>query len=137
MRYGRASAKVEPNDYKNSLKSIAWGFLAGAIVCTAFLFLFAFVFVKIKSVPFSMVNVLAVICASLGAFVAGYIAVRVHKKNGLLYGAVSGFVLFLALTIVGFVVSRDKFTSLTLVKFAVLTLVGAIGGVLGVNKRAS
>lgn len=136
MRYGRINTKTESSNYKNSLKSIIWGLLAGAAVCTIFLFLFAFIFVKIKSVPFSMVNTLAIICASLGGFSAGYITVRIHKKNGLLYGAAAGFALFSIITVVGFMVSRDKFTYLTLIRLLALTLMGAVGGVLAVNKRS-
>lgn len=136
LRYGRMNTKAESSDYKNLFTSLIWGLLAGAIVCTAFLFAFAFVFVKMKSVPFSMINTLAIICESLGAFVSGYIAVKIHKKNGLIYGAAAGISLFLILTIVGFVVSRDKFTYITLIKFLFLTLMGAVGGVLSVNKRS-
>lgn len=136
MSYSKMSSKIESNNYKNSIKAVIWGLLAGSIVCTAFLFLFSLVFLKIKSVPFSMVNTLATICAAFGAFVSGYITVRIYRKNGFLYGATAGFVLFLILTVIGFIVSRDKFTYLTLVKFIVLTLMGAIGGVFGVNKRS-
>lgn len=112
-----------------------FGASVGAAICAGFLLFFAFLFVTVKSIPQFMIQIIAIICAAIGAFVAGYIAIRIYREKGLVYGAISGFLLFLIVTLIAFIVSRDKFTNITLIRFLVMTFFGALGGVLGVNKK--
>ncbi len=133
MRYDKTSTRE--NDFKVKIKSILLGAAAGAVVCTVFLFLFAFFFSVVKTVPQFMIQGIAVFCAVLGAFVAGYTAVRMYRSKGLMYGALSGFLLFLVITIVAFIASRDKFTYLTIIRMLLMVTLGAVGGVIGVNRK--
>ncbi len=133
MRYDKASNG--DSDFSTSLKAILFGAAVGATICAGFLFLFAFLFVIVKSIPQFLIQVIAIFCAAIGAFVAGYIAARVYRFRGLVYGSLAGLFLFVLLTLVAFIVSRDRFTYLTLVRLLVMTLAGAFGGVLSVNKK--
>lgn len=133
MKYSKTTNKDK--DFSSVVKAILFGASIGAIVCAVFLFVFAFLFVSIKSVPQFMVQIIAVFCAAIGAFVSGYIAAKISRFNGLIYGTLSGFSLFLMLTLIAFIISRDKFTYITLVRLLSMLLSGAIGGVLGVNKK--
>lgn len=133
MRYDKTSTRE--NDFKVKIKSILLGAAAGAVVCTVFLFLFAFFFSVVKTVPQFMIQGIAVFCAVLGAFVAGYTAVRMYRSKGLMYGALSGFLLFLVITIVAFIASRDKFTYMTIIRMLLMVTLGAVGGVIGVNRK--
>ena len=133
MRYDKASSN--DSDFSTSLKAILFGTAVGATICAGFLFLFAFLFVMVKSIPQFLIQVFAILCAAIGAFVSGYIAARIYRFRGLVYGAISGLFLFLLLTLVAFVVSRDRFTYLTLIRLLVMTLAGACGGVLSVNQK--
>ena len=133
MRYDKAPSN--DSDFTTSLKAILFGAAVGATICAGFLFLFAFLFVMVKSVPQFLIQVIAIFCAAIGAFVAGYVTARVCRFRGLIYGALAGLFLFVLITLVAFVISRDRFTYLTLVRLLVLTLAGACGGVLSVNKK--
>lgn len=133
MRYDKTSTRE--NDFKLKIKSVLIGAAVGAIVCTVFLFLFAFLFSVVKTVPQFMIQGIAIFCSVLGAFVAGYTAVRMYRSKGLMYGALSGFLLFLVITIVAFIASRDKFTYLTIIRLLLMVILGAAGGVIGVNKK--
>ena len=122
-------------NFSAALKASLFGTAVGALICAGFLLLFSFFFVAVKSVPQFMIQTIAIFCAVIGAFIAGYITTRIYRSKGLVYGAFAGFLLFFVITLIAFIISRDKFTFLTLIRFSVMVFSGAIGGVLGVNKK--
>ena len=129
--------KVQSN--RNSvflLKALIVGTIVGLITCTLSLALLASVFVKLGSIPQNLVNGFALVAASLGAFVAGYIALKIYKEKGLYVGAACGSLVFLIFTISGFFVSSESLSRFTFVKLLLLTFFGALGGVLGINKKS-
>ena len=129
--------KVQSN--RNSvflLKALIVGTIVGLITCTLSLVLLASVFVKLGSIPQNLVNGFALVAASLGAFVAGYIALKIYKEKGLYVGAASGSLVFLIFTISGFFASGENLSRFTFVKLLLLTFFGALGGVLGINKKS-
>lgn len=133
MRHDKSSTKE--TDFTIALKAILFGVAVGAAICAGFLFLFAFLFVAVKSIPQFMIQVIAIICAAIGAFVSGYISIRIYRSKGLIYGAFAGFLLFVLLTLIAFIISRDKFTYITLIRLLTMVFSGAVGGILGVNKK--
>lgn len=133
LKYDKSVSK-ESNLFK-FIRSILFGSLFGAIMCAGLLMLFSFLFVTVKSVPQPMIQWLAIICAAVGAFVAGYASSKIHRSKGLMCGAASGLLLFLVVTLVAFIVSRDKFTYITIVRALAMIIPGALGGVLGVSRK--
>ena len=73
--------------------------------------------------------------AAIGSFIGSYIAVRISKINGMLYGMACGFVLFVILFIGSLIIAREPLTMMVAIKAILLILVGAIGGIIGVNKK--
>ena len=118
------------------LKALSFGLISGILVCMLFLILFASVFVKLESIPQNLVRFLALFAASLGAFTAGYIALRIYKEKGLYFGAICGNLVFLIFTIFGLFVKGESLSSFTFIKLLLLTFFGALGGVLGTNKKS-
>ena len=133
MKYDKTSNN--DNEVSAALKAVLFRAAVGATICAGFLFLFAFLFVVVKSIPQYMIQTIAIFCASVGAFVSGYISVKIYRSKGLIYGALAGILLFFMLTVVAFIISRDKFTYITLVRFFSMIFSGALGGVLAVNKK--
>ena len=133
MKYDKTSNK--DTEISTALKSILFGATVGATICAGFLFLFAFLFVAVKSIPQYFIQAIAIFCAAVGAFVSGYISVKIYRSKGLIYGALAGVLLFFMLTVISFIVSRDKFTYITLIRFLAMIFSGAFGGVLAVNKK--
>lgn len=131
--------KTKVKSSKNSLfllKALSFGLISGILVCMLFLILFASVFVKLESIPQNLVRFLALFAASLGAFTAGYIALRIYKEKGLYFGAFCGNLVFLIFTISGLFVKGESLSSFTFIKLLLLTFFGALGGVLGTNKKS-
>lgn len=133
MKYDKSANRE--SDLVKVVKAILFGSAVGAIVCACLLALFAFMFVSVKSVPQAMIQWLVIICAAIGAFTAGYISIRIYRSKGLIYGAMAGLLMFVILTVVAFIISRDKFTYITVIRLIAMVLSGAFGGVLGVNKK--
>lgn len=116
------------------VKEILCGTFLGALVCTMILYIFAFCFVKMGSVPYSALSVVAVVSASIGALCGGFVCIKIRKKQGLLYGSICGTVLFLLITLASFISTRESFSFYSIVKLFFMSLFGAIGGIIAVNK---
>ncbi len=134
MKYYK-SAKTDKN-LSFIFKALLLGVLIGNIVCTVFMILFALIFVKLGAISQVLVQSFTLVAASFGALSASYVALSIHKEKGLCFGALTGFLMFVIFTLVGFIVSKESFTSFTLIKFILLIFVGAIGGVLGANRKS-
>ena len=77
--------------------------------------------------------IVAIGAAAVGAFFGGLTAARLTGKNGLFIGACCGVLLFLLVLAAGFVKNTGVSVGYAFVKLGVLTVLGGIGGALGVN----
>lgn len=123
-----------PSVLQGKIKPILLGLCVG-VLCTTLLLLLMALIVRSVDVPRGAVTPLAVTAAAVGAFAAGLTAALAARRNGLLLGAVCGLVLFLIILVAGNLRFDSVDGSFAAVKAAVLTVAGAIGGVLGVNRR--
>ena len=133
MRYDKSSKNSKSSSFM--LKSMLFGLLSGLLVCTVFLILFSFVFVKIGAMPHNIVQLLAMLSSALGSFTAGYTTLKIKREKGLYRGARSGLMLFCVCTLTGFIVSREGFTYLTIVKLILLVFTSALGGIISANRK--
>ena len=116
------------------VRPLAVGMAVGLVVCVVFLTAFAFV-MALGLVPSRAATPFALAAAALGSLFGGFVAARLARARGLLYGAGSGELLFLLLTAVGFACFPEASPALLPLK-AVLTVVGgALGGVWGINAK--
>ena len=118
------------------VKAIVVGDIIGTLICIALTVIASFLFVKSKHIPQAMLTPLTIAIAAIGAFIGSYVTVRISKINGMLYGMASGFILFVILFISSLIIAREPLTMMTAIKAILLVLVGAIGGIIGVNKRS-
>ena len=116
------------------IRPLLIGVAVGILVCTLLLLLMAAVIQRVD-VPRGAALPLAVGAAAVGAFLGGLTAALISKQRGLLLGAVSGLVLFLLVLLAGLARYAAVDGSTALLKAVVLVVVGAVGGVLGVNRR--
>ena len=133
MKYDKSTKKE--TDVTVAIRAMLIGTAVGVMISAVFLILFAFLFVAVKSVPQFMIPIAAMFCAVMGALVSGYISVRIYGSKGLIYGGLAGFLLFAIITLISFIISRDKFTYLTVIRFLIMVFSGSIGGIWSVNKR--
>ena len=118
-----------------SVRAVVFGGVAGAILCTVFLIFCAFILSAASQMPQTILPTLTLAISAISAFLAGIVAARISGENGLLCGALSGFLLFLLIALSGFAVAQEPLSASLLTKGAVMVICGAIGGVLAVNRR--
>ncbi len=126
-------SKSVPNLSK-MMKCIGFGAVAGIILTLLFTLLGAFAMVKMETVMYPAVMPLAVAAVCLGSFGGGYLTARLHQSMGMAVGAlcaVAVFVIFLGLG----AVFGSQLGVVSLLRAVPAVISGAIGGILGVNRR--
>ena len=123
------------NNNSKVLKSAVIGSFVGVGLCIVLLILSALALTKSSGIPHLAVSPLVMIIAGVGAFGGGYISAGIAKQNGMLCGIMCGFIMFIILFIAGLVAARTTLTMATVVRFILMLLAGAVGGIVGVNKR--
>lgn len=116
------------------LRPLWMGIGIGVIVCVVIL-LIAAAIMTTGMVPTAAVTPVALAAAAIGAFASGFVAAKVSRERGLLYGAGVGLLLFLFITVVGVVILHELRGTMMLLKAGLTIGFGALGGVLGVNVK--
>ena len=119
------------------LKSLVFGVLCNIVSVTILTIIFSFILTLTNKYPTEAINYISAAFLGIGGLVGGYIAGRINQKAGLAVGALSGFIVFVVILIVGLSQSAGTITIITLIKLIVLVVFGGLGGVLGVNKKKS
>lgn len=71
---------------------------------------------------------------NLAATLTGaFAAARRARERGWYYGGLTGLLYSLLITILGFIIMSASFSLATLVQIAILSVIGGLGGVIGVN----
>lgn len=117
------------------VRAILLGCAVGAAVCAVLLSLSAMLFVKLGSLPLNYLPLITTFIGAVGAFTSGYFTVKLYKKRGMLLGALSGVLLFLIVFITGLIQGIENDIVSALIKCAVFAVMGAVGGVVRVNKK--
>lgn len=127
----RNTTAPQPKAY---IKPLVWGAVSALLTGAAGLLLSALL-MTFWDVPGSVITVLSVIAAALGAFVGGFVAARLSKSRGWLMGLLCGGFVFLLIFLTGLLVHGSADIGFLFVKSAVLPFGGMIGGMVGVNRK--
>jgi len=122
------------NQDKIPLKAILIGVIGAIIVMLILLCVISALFTYSFAMPEKTLSYIVLIADAAGAFCGAYLCAAVSKSRGLLLGLICGFILFVILFLAG-LCSGGSISTLTLIRFVVLMLCGAAGGVTGVNKK--
>ncbi|MBQ8001072.1 MAG: TIGR04086 family membrane protein [Ruminococcus sp.] len=117
------------------IKALIFGLLAGCAGTAVLLCISTLVLLVMGTLPHNFIEWIIIGLCCISAFVCGYITARVTKANGLLWGAVSGVLMFIIVLLAGLISSDGNFTYMTILKFACLTVCGGLGGIKGVNRK--
>lgn len=116
------------------LRPVLWGVLSSAAAC-ALLLLILSGFLTLRDVPLRFIDPIMVTAVSVSCFAGGWLAARMARERGMLIGLACSGALFLLLLLCGLPLTGGRFTTLLPVKLFGMLLGGAVGGVLGVNRR--
>ncbi|MCI1964727.1 MAG: TIGR04086 family membrane protein [Oscillospiraceae bacterium] len=132
----KSSKSIRQRPLLDAIRAIVIGSVAGALVCAVLLSILALVFVSAEHIPQGILSPLVIAVSVLSAFAAGYIAARISKKRGLLFGAAAGILLFALFLFSGLTMSNKSAEPAQCgIRLLVMVLSGSIGGVLSVSKK--
>ena len=126
--------RKETSTLQKILRPILFGTGAGVLVCVLLLSAAAAVLAA-GAIPSAAVTPVALAVLAVAAVVSGFIAARISKERGFLYGAGAGVLLFLLTALIGIILLQEFNGSFLLLKAALTIGGGVAGGVLGVNAK--
>ena len=118
-----------------TIRQIGIGVAAGAFLCAALLALCAFIFLKMEHIPVVALTPIAIGISAVGAFLSGFIAAKLSRQRGLLYGAIAGTVLFIVIFLSSLSSSLYNVSWVAFARLGVMAFSGAIGGILGMYRK--
>ena len=120
---------------KKSIKAILFGAVTGIFAVTILFLIAGFGISKLDTYPASIIDYVILAIIFIGGLIAGFVTGRIYKSSGILYGAMTGIVLFLIILFAGISSIADGMSLFTLYKLALLVISSALGGIWGVNKK--
>lgn len=106
------------------------------IVSVVLLLISALIFEKTTTLPQNTMPIIVTVIGCVAVFLGALVASLLAKENGILYGLLTGLIYSLCIAFVSVCVFKNDFTFASLGKFTAFLLSGAIGGILGVNRKS-
>lgn len=107
----------------------------GAVSSMVLLALFAFL-LSMSDISEGYLTFFGYLAIALGALLCGLIASMRSKQKGLMYGLISGLLMFFVLFIFRLVLAgAESFTINSLFQLLVIVLLSGVGGIFGVNLK--
>lgn len=123
------------------MASTATGFLKGAVISAIFtlvVFLASALLLSYTPLAEESIPWIAFITEGLGAGIAGFVPAKKSGRNGVITGALCGILYILIIWILASVTSDGMFFSPHIfIMAAISVIMGAIGGILGVNLKSN
>lgn len=107
---------------------------AATLTAALLLLLSSFLLGKIQAMPKAFIPILNTAIWIAACMTGGFLAGRLQRENGLLWGTLTAIAPALILLTVGFL-RNHSIGPAAIGRFSALFLSGAIGGVLGVNRK--
>ncbi len=114
---------------------LAIGVLVGALISFVSILVCAFILTLRDFEPSTAIP-LSNVCLAIGSAVGGYVCALTHRTKGLIMGALVGLIMFLIITVIALIANGISLTINTPIRFAVMTMLSAAGGVVGVNRSS-
>ncbi len=133
-----------PNNSKSSrskeseslnFKNIIISSIIGLILFFLIISFFSFAVLKTDLLNKSSYMPVGLLSAAISAFISGFLSVRKTKKNGVLFGSLTGLLQALVTSLSAFFINNRNSGTGIFILIAVFVLFGAIGGVSAVNLK--
>ena len=123
------------SDKKLLIKASLCASICGMLISIILLCIFASLMLAVGVLPEQILNYATIAVLAAGTFFGGFISARITKSAGLITGLMTGFIIFLLVTVIGITKSNDSITVLTLIKLLSTLAAGSLGGIVGGNKK--
>lgn len=123
------------SDKKMLIKSVLIGSLCAVLTQIILLCIVSLVMISTKKLFGGALDYIMIAVSGLGALVGGFVSAKLKRGAGLIVGLITGFAVFIILTAAALINSSSPLSVLSLIRFAVMLLGGAAGGILGVREK--
>lgn len=123
------------SDKKLLIKAVLFGTVCGLLVTVILTCIFSAIVMTSGLLPTELTDYITLALLSFGAFSGGIITSRITKSAGLVVGLITGFAIFILITIIGLTKSDDSVSLLTLIRLVALLITGGIGGIMGLKRK--
>lgn len=120
---------------KLTAKAVLFGILTSLLISIILMCGVSMFILTNGLLPSELTNIITISTLGAGTLLGGIVSSRITKSAGLITGVITGFAVFLLITIIGLCKSSDTITYLTFIRLAVTVVLGGIGGIIGVNKK--
>lgn len=120
---------------KITVKAVLFGILTSLLISIILMCCVSAFILTNGLLPSELTNIITLATLGAGTLVGGIISSRITKSAGLITGLITGFAVFLLVTLIGLCKSSDTITYLTFIRLAITVVLGGIGGIIGVNKK--
>ena len=122
-------------DKKLLAKAVIFGTGCGMLITVILTCIFSIIILTSGLLPTDLTNYIMIAMLAIGAFFGGVITTRITKSAGLIAGLITGFAIFLLVTIIGLIKSNDSVTVFTLIKLIATLIFGGVGGIAGLRRK--
>lgn len=129
---GRVRNELSPG--MQMLSDSGIGALVGLVLCIIFSLVAALV-VSVGDLPHRVVTPISMAIIGFSSFIGSLIAGKIHKRQGLLVGAVVAVLMLAVILAAGFFVPDESLSIAMLLKVVVTLVPSLVGSVIGVNLR--
>ncbi len=123
------------SDKKRLAKAVSIGALISVIAEIILMSLFAVVILTSGLLPTDITNYIMIAATGASVFCGSFISARINKSSGLICGLLTSAVIFIIITAIGLSNSEAMLSFLSLIRLAVMLVLGCAGGILGVNQK--
>ena len=120
------------NFLKKFIISSAIGTGVGMISASVLIFLMAAA-LTVGDVPAMLISPVTVFFLAFGSFFGGFASAKLCGEKGFVCGALSGILFFIIVWIFGAFLENSGFGTVAIIKFVMMVVAGALGGIIGVN----
>ena len=124
------------SDKKLLIKAVLFGTVCGLLVTVILVCILSAIVMTSGLLPTKLTNYITLALLALGAFSGGFITSRITKSAGLVVGLITGFAIFILITVIGLTKSDDPVSLLTLIRLVALLVAGGIGGIRAAGRSA-
>ncbi|HEX3017763.1 MAG TPA: TIGR04086 family membrane protein [Caproicibacter sp.] len=132
----KGSNAVGQKPILSAVRAIIIGAVAGAALCAVLLAISALAFVSSENIPQNFLPAFIIAVSVISALFAGFIAAKISKQRGLIYGSMAAMLLFILFLVSGLATSQSTVSSESFIRLLVMLLSGAIGGLIGVSRKS-
>lgn len=116
------------------IKPLVWGIVSCSI-SISLLFVIAGLIISKFNVPVPSISTIVLVCAGISSFIGGFIAAKIHRRQGLIVGLISGLIFVAVIIMCALLGTGSLFSVDSLIKYVVIITAAMIGGSLGVNHK--